>query len=450
MEHTNKLETMPMPKLVMNMSLPLMVSLLVQALYNIVDSIFVARLSEAALTATSLAFPAQLLMIAVGVGTGVGVNALLSRSLGARDDSMAAKTASTGVILALLSAAVFMILGLCFTGPFVRAFTEDEQIAVYGERYLSICLVFCAGSLLATMFQRFLQAAGDAFCSMLSLIAGALTNLILDPILIFGLFGFPRLEVTGAAIATVIGQWVSAGTAIWLNRRRNPAVRLSFRGFRFDRAVVKSIYKVGLPTIVTQAAGSIMTAAINAILMPFSSSAVAFFGVYYKLQSFLFMPMNGLGQAAIPIIGYSYGAKNFGRLRETVFTILPIALGVAFLAAVVFFTMPGSLLGLFSPSVEMLEIGVPALKIISPTFVFASVTVVLGYSMSGLGNGIINMLGTALRQLVLLVPLVYLFARFFGVDQIWYAMWISEFAAAAYAALASYRVLRETRRRLQL
>lgn len=449
MEHTNKLEAMPMPRLVMNMSLPLMVSLLVQALYNIVDSIFVARLSEAALTATSLAFPAQLLMIAVGVGTGVGVNALLSRSIGAKDEAMVEKTAATGVILALLSAAVFMILGLCFTGPFVRAFTEDEQIAAYGERYLSICLVFCAGSLLATMFQRFLQAAGDAFCSMLSLIAGALTNLILDPIMIFGLFGFPRLEVSGAAIATVIGQWVSAGTAIWLNARRNPAVRLSFRGFRFDGAVVKSIYKVGLPTIITQAAGSIMVAAINAILMPFSSSAVAFFGVYYKLQSFLFMPMNGLGQAAIPIVGYSYGAKNFGRLREAVFTILPIALGIAFLAAVVFFTIPGSLLGLFSPSAEMLEIGIPALKIISPTFVFASVTIVLGYSMSGLGNGMINMLGTALRQLVLLVPLVYLFARFFGIGQIWYAMWISEIAAAAYAALASYRILKEAKDLLQ-
>lgn len=439
----NKLESMPMPRLVMNMSLPLMVSLLVQSLYNIVDSIFVAKLSEAALTATSLAFPAQLLMIAVGVGTGVGVNALLSRSIGAKEEAMVRKTAATGLVLVLVSAAVFLVFGLFFTDTFVRAFTDDGQIAAYGAQYLSVCLVFCAGSLLATMFQRFLQASGDAFCSMLSLIAGALTNIILDPIMIFGLLGFPRLEVLGAAVATVIGQWVSALTAMGLNTVRNPAVKLSFRGFRLDWAVIGKIYKVGFPTIVTQAIGSIMVAAVNAILMPFSSTAVAFFGVYYKLQSFLFMPMNGLGQAAIPIVGYSYGAKRFDRVRAAIRTILPIAVGIALAATVLFFVLPGQLLSLFSPSPEMLEIGIPALRIISPTFALASVTVVLGYSMSGLGTGVINMLGTALRQLILLVPLIYLFARFFGVGYAWYAMWISETAAALYAVLAAKRVIKK-------
>jgi putative MATE family efflux protein len=443
MSSTNKLEMMPMPKLVANMSLPLMVSLLVQSLYNIVDSVFVARLSEAALTATSLAFPAQMLMIAVGVGSGVGVNAVLSKNLGAQNYEKVSETATTGLILSLISSLVFVLFGIFGTDAFVGMFTDDPTIARYSAQYLSICLIFCTGSLVSTMFQRFLQASGDAFCSMVSLIAGALTNLVLDPIFIFGLLGCPAFGVSGAAIATVIGQWVSAVVAIWLNTVKNPAVQLKWKGYHLDLYTVIQIYEVGLPTIVTQSIGSLMIAAVNAILMPFSATAVAFFGVYYKLQNFLFMPMNGLGQAAIPIVGYAYGAKNKARIQEAIRTILPIAIVIALIATLLFEAFPSVLLGFFSPSAEMLAIGVPALRIIAVTFVFASVTVVLGYCMSGLGNGMVHMVGTAIRQLVVLVPLVYLFAAKFGVEKVWYAIWISESVAVVYAVLASIHTMKK-------
>jgi putative MATE family efflux protein len=292
------------------------------------------------------------------------------------------------------------------------------------------------------MFQRFLQAVGDTFYSMLSLIAGAVTNLILDPILIFGFAGIPALGVRGAAIATVIGQWVSAAAAIWLNAVKNPTVRVRLNGYRMDGKTVADIYKVGLPTIITQSIGSIMVASVNAILMPFSSTAVAFFGVYYKLQNFLFMPMNGLGQAAIPIIGFSYGAKNNERIKSAIRTVIPIAAGIAFLATILFMAIPQVLLGFFSPSGEMMRIGVPALRIIAVTFIPASLTMVLGYSMSGLGNGIVNMIGTGLRQLVVFVPLLYVFASTFGVERCWYAVWISEAAAILYSITASIRILK--------
>jgi putative MATE family efflux protein len=442
MNQVNKLESMPMPRLVANMALPLSVSLLVQSLYNIVDGIFVAKLSEAALTATSLVYPVQLLMIAVGVGTGVGVNAVLSRNIGAKNTKSVEAVATTGILLSLLSTVVFMLLGLCCTDVFVHAFTQDEEIAPYSAQYLSICMVFCGGSLISTMVQRFLQAAGDAFYSMVSLVAGALTNLILDPIFIFGLFGLPAWGVRGAAIATVAGQWVSAAAAIWLNRKKNPIVHVRLKGYRPDPAVILQIYKVGLPTILTQAMGSLMVASVNAILMPLSASAVAFFGAYYKLQSFLFMPMNGLGQAAIPIVGYSYGAKNYARIREALRLMLPLAAGIALVMTAVFELFPAALLGFFSPSQEMLTIGVPALRIIAVTFALGSVTIVLGYAMSGLGNGLVNLIGTALRQLVVFVPLAHLLASRLGVDTVWYAVAAAELVAVCYAVLASRRILR--------
>ena len=443
MEKENKMAVMPMPKLIITMSLPLMLSLLIQSLYNIVDSIFVAKLGEDALTATSLVFPMQMLMIAVGVGTGVGVNAVLSRNIGAKNTAMVENVAMTGLILSLISTAVFMIMGFTCTRSFVYAFTEDEDIAAYSIQYLSICMIFCVGSLVSTMFQRFLQSVGDTFYSMVSLIAGAVTNLILDPIMIFGLMGFPVLGIRGAAIATVIGQCVSAVVAIWLNTVKNPTVKITWKNYKIDKQVVAQIYRVGLPTIVTQAIGSVMMAAVNGILMPFSSTAVAFFGVYYKLQNFLFMPMNGLGQAAIPIVGFCYGSKNYERIKEAIRTVLPIGIGISLAATVLFMVFPRWLLGLFSPSSEMLVIGIPALRIICVTFAFASVTMILGYAMSGLGNGLINMLGTALRQLIIFVPLAYLFASYFGIEKVWYSMWISEIAAMGYAIVASKSVLRK-------
>jgi putative MATE family efflux protein len=276
---------------------------------------------------------------------------------------------------------------------------------------------------------------------MVSLIAGAVTNLILDPVLIFGFAGLPALGVRGAAIATVIGQWVSAVAAIWLNTVKNPAVPVRLRGFHMDGKTVAEIYKVGFPTIITQSVGSIMISSVNAILMPFSSTAVAFFGAYYKLQNFLFMPMNGLGQAAIPIVGFSYGAKNNERIKSAIRTVVKMAACIALLATILFMSVPQVLLGLFSPSDEMLRLGIPALRIIAFTFIPASITMVLGYSMSGLGNGLVNMIGTGLRQLIIFVPLLYVFARTFGVEHCWYAIWISEAAAVIYSITTTVRIM---------
>jgi putative MATE family efflux protein len=407
-----------------------------------VDSIFVAKLSEDALTATSLAYPMQMLMIAVGVGTGVGANAVLSKNIGAGNQERIEDTALTAVGLSLISSIVFVVIGIFCTKPFIYAFTQNDEIAGYAISYLSICMNFCLRSLVSTMFQRFLQSTGDTFYSMVSLIAGAVTNLILDPVLIFGFVKIPALGVSGAAIATVIGQWVSAIVAIWLNAVKNPTVKVRMSKFHMDGKIVAEIYKVGFPTIITQSIGSIMIALVNAILMPFSSTAVAFFGVYYKLQNFLFMPMNGLGQAAIPIVGFSYGAGNNERIKKAIRTVVPIAVGIALLATILFMAVPQILLGFFSPSDEMLKIGIPALRIIAVTFIPASVTMVLGYSMSGLGNGLVNMIGTGLRQLILFVPILYVFARCFGVEHCWYAVWISEVVAVIYSITATIGILR--------
>lgn len=425
------------------MSLPLMFSLLVQSLYNIVDSIVVARLSENALTATLLAYPVQILMVAVAVGSGVGVNLLLSRTFGAKKYEEAGKIATTGLILAAASSVVFLLLGIFCAKTFVSLFTSDPEISVYCEQYLSICMIFCTGTFIETMCQRFLLAVGSTVLSMVSLVAGAVTNIILDPIMIFGLLGFPALGIRGAAIATVIGQWVGAVTAFLIHMKKNPEIKVTFRGYRFQGRIAGEIYKVGLPTAVTQALGSIMVSAFNGILMPFSSTAVAFFGVYYKLQNFLFMPMNGLGQAAIPIVGYNYGNGNGKRVKEIMRTILPIGGGIAILGTAIFMIFPRQLLQLFSASEEMLALGVPALRIISVTFLFATMTIVLGYAASGLGNGLINMIGTALRQFIIFVPLAYFLAKYQGITRVWYSVWISETVAVCYSILSSWHEFRK-------
>lgn len=442
MTNQNKMGVMPVPKLVADMSLPLMLSLLIQSLYNIVDGIFVSRLSENALTATSLAFPIQMLMITMGVGTGVGVNALLSRTIGEKKREEAGHIAATGALLAFASSLIFVLLGILCAGRLARFFSKDVEIATLCEQYLFICMIFCSGTFLETMCQRFLQAAGNTLYSMVSLIVGAVTNLILDPILIFGLLGFPSLGIRGAAIATIIGQWLGALTAFLLNQFKNPEVPLSFKGYRPNMNTIRRIYQVGLPTIITQALGSIMVSTINIILMPFSSTAVAFFGIYYKLQSFPFMPMNGLGQASISIIGYNYGAKNGKRIRETLKVMLPTGIGIALVVTASFLIFPKQLLLLFAASEEMLALGVPALRIIAVTFPLATATMLLGYAVSGLGNGVVNMLGTALRQFILPVPLFWLFARLGGLSVVWYAMWIAELVATAYTVFSARREFR--------
>ncbi|MGN0659691.1 MAG: MATE family efflux transporter [Emergencia sp.] len=441
----NKMAVMPVGRLVLSMSLPLMISLLVQSLYNIVDGIFVARISEDALTATSLAYPVQLLMIAVAVGTGVGVNALISQRLGAGKQKEAWQAATDGLLISLICSAVFMAAGALFADHIAEAFADNETTADLCGSYLRICMVLCPGIFMGTLVQRLLQSTGNTFLSMISLISGAVVNIALDPVLIFGLAGCPAMGIRGAAWATAAGQWVAAVAGFLLNWKKNPELRFIFRGFRPDRDTIAAIYKVGVPTIVMQALGSIMVSAVNWILMPFSSTAVTFFGAYYKLQSFLFMPMHGLGQATIPIIGFNFGAGSSDRIMKTLKTALPAAAGIALAGTVIFEALPRQLLSLFAAGPEMMEIGVPALRIISVTFVFGAVSMILGYSASGLGNGVINMIGTALRQLVILVPAAYLLARSGGIGMVWYAMWIAEGAGAVYCILAMKRQLKKVK-----
>lgn len=439
----NKMGVMPVPKLVITMAIPLMLSLLVQSLYNIVDGIFVAQISEDALTATSLAYPVQLLMVAVSVGTGVGVNALIARMLGAGRQDEANQAATIGLVLSLISTVVFMVLGIFCVKSFVGMYTNDEVQGALAVTYLRICMIGCLGIFIETLAQRLLQAVGNTTMSMVSLICGAVTNIILDPIMIFGYLGCPAMGIAGAAAATVIGQWVGAIVALLLNHFCNRELRFVFKGFHMSKKMIKSIYKVGFPTIITQAVGSIMLSSMNGLLISVSSTVVAFFGVYYKLQNFLYMPMNGLGQAAIPIVGYNFGAKKPERINGVIKVIVPVAGGIAILAMLIFMVFPARLLELFKASDSMLELGVPALRVISIVFIFTAVTTVLGYAASGLGNGFVNMIATAIRQLIVLVPLAHLFLRIGGVSMVWYAMWVSEVLACVYAVISIKREFRK-------
>ena len=442
MNSRNKLAEMPIRPLLYTMAVPLMLSLLVQSLYNIVDSIFVARLSETALTAASLVYSIQFLMIAVGVGTAVGLNALLSRKIGEHKTEEACQAATTGLFLMILTSLIFSMVGIFLSDAIADKMAADSELQTLCKQYLSINLVYCWGIFLQTYGQRLLQAVGDTILSMISLIIGAVLNIILDPIMIFGLLGCPAMGIRGAAIATVIGQMVGAIAALLFNRFRNPIIHVHLKNYHFRWQDISDIYRVGLPTIIMQAIGSIMTFAVNSILLPVSATAVAFFGVYYKLQNFLMMPINGLGQAAIPIVGYNYGDKKYLRVQETWNVLLPTGAVIALCGTVIFWCFPGQLLQLFSASQEMLTLGIPALRIISVSFVMAAITILCGYFASGLGNGIINMISAAIRQLILLVPCLLIFIRISGISHGWYAFWIAEIVACIYSYCTSHKLLK--------
>ena len=442
MNSKNKLAEMPIRPLLYTMAVPLMLSLLVQSLYNIVDSIFVARLSETALNAASLAYSVQFLMIAVGVGTAVGLNALLSRKIGEHKQEEACQAATTGLLLMVLTSLIFSIAGIFLSDTISAKIATDSVLQSLCKQYLSINLVYCWGIFLQTYGQRLLQAVGDTILSMVSLIIGAVLNIILDPIMIFGLLGCPRMGIRGAAIATVIGQMVGAIAALLFNRFRNPVIHVHLKNYHFRWQDVADIYRVGLPTIIMQSIGSIMTFAVNSILLPISATAVAFFGIYYKLQNFLMMPINGLGQAAIPIVGYNYGDKKYQRVQQTWNILLPTGAIISLCGTIIFWCFPGKLLQLFSASPEMLTLGIPALRIISVSFVMAAITILCGYFASGLGNGIINMISGAIRQLILFIPCLWIFIKTFGILHGWYAFWIAEIIACIYSYYTSYRLLK--------
>ena len=442
MNSRNKLAEMPIRPLLYTMAVPLMLSLLVQSLYIIVDSIFVASLSETALTAASLVYSIQFLMIAVGVGTAVGLNALLSRKIGEHKPEEACRAATTGLFLMIFTSLIFSMIGIFLSDTIATKLAANSELQELCKQYLSINLVYCWGIFLQTYGQRLLQAIGDTVLSMFSLIIGAVLNIILDPIMIFGLLGFPAMGIRGAAIATVIGQMVGAIAALLFNRFRNPIIHVHLKNYHFRWQDVADIYKVGLPTIIMQAIGSIMTFAVNRILLDVSATAVAFFGIYYKLQNFLMMPINGLGQASIPIVGYNYGDKKFQRVQQAWKILLPTGAIIALCGTIIFWCFPGQLLQLFSASQEMLTLGIPALRIISISFVMAAITILCGYFASGLGNGIINMISAAIRQLILLVPCLLIFIKISGISHSWYAFWIAEIVACVYSYCMSHKLLK--------
>ncbi len=426
MQTENKMGVMSVNKLLISMSLPMMASMLVQALYNIVDSIFVSRIDENALTAVSLAFPIQTLMIALGGGTGVGVNAILSKSLGEKDFEKADKAAANGVFLSLVSYLVFLLVGLVVVKPFYLSQTTDAQIIAYGKQYLTLVCCFSFGMYTQFIFERLLQSTGKTFYTMLTQGLGAIINIILDPIFIFGYFGVPKMGVAGAAIATVIGQITAGILAICINQKKNTEVHLHIKGFRPDKSMIIQIYKVGIPSIIMQSIGSVMTYGMNRILMVFTSTAAAVFGVYFKLQSFIFMPVFGLNNGMVPIIAYNYGAAKKDRLLKTEKLSIIYAMSIMIIGFLVFQFFPTKLFSLFDASETMLTIGVPALRIISISFLLAGFCIIEGSVFQALGNGVYSMLVSIARQLVVLLPAAYLLSRLGNVNYVWWAFPIAE------------------------
>ena len=436
----NIMGTMDINPLLVKLSVPMMVSMLVQALYNVVDSIFVSHVSESALTAVSLAFSLQNVMIAVGVGTGVGVNALLSKSLGEKNQERANKTAENGIFLALCSFAVFFVIGLTCMKLYFYAQTSDPDIALQGIRYLRVCSVFSLGLFLQTMSEKLLAATGRTNLSMTSQLVGAVVNIVLDPIFIFGYCGEALSGTTGAAVATVIGQFCGAGTAIFFNLKKNPDIQISFRGFRPSGEAIRRIYTVGLPSIAMQCVGSVMTFFMNQILMAFSATAVAVFGVYFKLQSFVFMPIFGLNNGMVPIISYNYGARDPKRIKRTIKLAITYAECIMLIGFCLFQFMPDKLLGLFAASDAMLAIGIPALRIICPHFLLAGIGIVLGSVFQALGNGVYSLIISVCRQLVVLIPAAWLLSRTGNVNMVWWAFLIAEMVSVTLSLVFMARI----------
>ena len=440
----NKMGTMPIGKLLFNMSLPMMISMLVQALYNIVDSIFVAKLSENALTAVSLAFPLQTLLIAVGTGTGVGMNALLSKSLGEKNFKKANATASNAAVLYFFSYLVFFILGFTIVRPFYASQigNADQEIMELGIEYLSTVMIFSFGLLAQVFFERLLTSTGRTIFSMTSQLTGAITNIILDPILIFGLLGAPKMGVTGAAVATVIGQCVAALVAGFCNHRYNHDVKLKFHGFRLDFHIIGTIYAVGIPTIIMQSIGSVMTYCMNRILIEFSSTATAVFGVYFKLQSFFFMPVFGLNNGITPIIAYNYGAGQRKRMLKTIKLSMLVAFCLTFIGFLCFEGIPQILLSLFNASDDMLTIGVPALRIIGIHYLIAWFCIVSGTVFQALGKAFFSMIVSIMRQLFVLIPAAYILAKLGGLHVVWWSFPIAEVISLIVSSFFLVRINR--------
>ena len=439
----NKMGIMPVGKLLITMSLPMMISMVVQALYNIVDSVFVSRVSEDALTAVSMAFPLQALCIALGAGMGVGVNALLSKSLGAKDDDMVNKSALNGLFMTFVSYLVLLVIGIFAVKPFYMIQTDSADIIQYGTDYLSVICCFSFGMFFEFTFERLFKSKGRTFETMITQTVGAVTNIILDPIFIFGLFGVPAFGVKGAAIATVIGQIIAAVLALIMNIKVNTDIDFSLKGFKPDIKIIGMIYKVGLPSIIMQSIGSVMVFCLNKILIVFSSTAVAVFGVYFKLQSFVFMPVFGLNNGLIPIMAYNYGAKKKDRMIKTIKCGLLIAFSIMSVGMVVFELFPDAILALFEASDNMLAMGKVALRTIAIHFPIAAICIVLGSAFQALGNAVYSMFVSIARQLVVLIPVAYALSKLGNVNYVWWCFPIAEIMSLTITVIFFIKLKRE-------
>ncbi len=436
---------MPVKQLIISMSLPMMISMLVQALYNVVDSIFVAKISEDALTAVTLAFPMQNLMIALGSGTGVGINALLSRSLGEKKFENSDAAANTGLLLTFFNYIVFLIIGLFFAGPFISSQTNVDSIATYGKQYLTIICCLSFGIFYQVTFERLLQSTGKTIFSMISQATGAVINIIFDPLLIFGIGPFPELGVAGAAYATILGQVIASCIGLLCNLKYNNEITISFKKIIKPSAnIVKEIYFVGVPSILMMSIGSIMTYLMNLILGSFSSTATAVFGVYFKLQSFFFMPVFGLNNGLIPVLAYNYGARNKDRIKEALKFALMLAVSIMIIGTVSFLTIPATLLGMFNASESMTEIGIPALRIISLSFPLAGVCIAMGSIFQAFSKSFYSLIVSVGRQLVVLIPVAWLLAQTGVLANVWWAFPAAELASLALSTFFFKRLYSST------
>ena len=440
MTKENRMGTQPVKQLIVSMSLPMMISMLVQALYNVVDSIFVARIGEGALTAVTLAFPMQNLMIAVGSGTGVGINALLSRSLGEKNFDRSDSAANNGLFLTVLNFILFLIVGIFFSEAFIKTQIADQQIIIYGTTYLRIVSCLSFGIFFQMTFERLLQSTGKTIYSMISQGTGAIINIIFDPLLIFGLGPFPQLGVAGAAYATILGQVVAAFIGLYCNLKYNNEIRLSIRQILHPvSSTIREIYYVGIPSMLMMSIGSAMTYLMNLILGTFSSTATAVFGVYFKLQSFFFMPVFGLNNGLIPVLAYNYGAKRRDRIKEALKFSLILAVSIMVIGCITFLTIPSVLLSFFKASDDMMTIGIPALRTICLSFPLAGICIAMGSIFQAFSKSFYSLIVSVGRQLVVLIPVAWLFSKTGIINLVWWAFPIAELMSLA---LSSYFFLK--------
>jgi len=439
--------TAPVHKLLIKMSLPLMISMMVQALYNVVDSIFVAHINEAALTAVSLCNPFQLLNIAFGVGTAVGMSALLSRQLGAKNYKKAEKVAHNGFILVAINYVIFFVIG-CLARPIIEAQTDDPQIIEYAITYLRITQWLSIAPMTQSMLERLLQGTGKTKYILFVQGSGALFNCIMDPILIFGMFGFPEMGVKGAALATVFGQMLGCGLGLYFNKTKNKELGLSWRKIKPHWQTMKDIYRIGIPTIIMQSVGSVMNFGINQILMAYSATAVATFGVYFKLQSFVFLPVLGMNAGSVPLIAYNYGARRGDRLNEVMKLNVRYGIGFMLCGLALFWLIPEQMMAMFDASPEMTAMGVTALHIMSLNFPFAGYCIMRGAAFQALGRSVYSMYISLVRQMVVILPLAFLLARNFGVNAVWWAFPCAEIVGTTMSILFTRKIRRDIIRRI--